>query len=235
MNKSSSYKRSLLISISLLLTAGQLTAQVSVNNPNMVSVTGWSDDTHYLIRNLDVNNNLLTYKVDIKTGSRTVVPATRSDRELLIESLPSGISVGMNDVISPDMKSVVISKDNDLYFFTRGDKELKRLTNDKAGEVNTRFSPDGKKIAYTKNKDLYVFDLSANKEIRLTTDASDKIYNGYSSWVYMEEILERRSHYAAFWWSPDGNKIAYLRTDETDVPVFTLNRLDEADGDSWTY
>ena len=71
---------------------------------------------------------------------------------------------------------------------------------------------------------------NANKEIRLTTDASDRIYNGYSSWVYMEEILGRDSHYAAFWWSPDGTKIAYLRTDETDVPLFTLNRLDEADG-----
>jgi dipeptidyl-peptidase-4 len=96
--------------------------------------------------------------------------------------------------------------------------------------VNARFSPDNKKIAYTKNKDLYVFDLIANKEIRLSFDASDRIYNGYSSWVYMEEILDRPSRYAAFWWSPDGNKIAYLRTDEADVPVFTLNRLDEADG-----
>jgi dipeptidyl-peptidase-4 len=96
--------------------------------------------------------------------------------------------------------------------------------------VNARFSPDGTKIAYTKNKDLYVYDLTGNKEIRLTFDASEKIYNGYSSWVYMEEILGRPSRYAAFWWSPDGNRIAYLRTDETDVPVFTLNRLDEADG-----
>ena len=93
-----------------------------------------------------------------------------------------------------------------------------------------RFSPDGKKLAYTKNKDLYVYDLALNKEIRLTSDASDKIYNGYASWVYMEEILGRASRYAAFWWSPDGTKLAYLRTDESDVPVFTLNRLDEADG-----
>jgi dipeptidyl-peptidase-4 len=46
----------------------------------------------------------------------------------------------------------------------------------------------------------------------------------------MEEILGRASQYAAFWWSPDGSKVAFLRTDETDVPVFTLNRLDEADG-----
>jgi dipeptidyl-peptidase-4 len=46
----------------------------------------------------------------------------------------------------------------------------------------------------------------------------------------MEEILGRGSRYAAFWWSPDSKTIAYLRTDETYVPVFTLNRLDEADG-----
>ena len=136
----------------------------------------------------------------------------------------------MNDVISPDMKSIIINKDNDLFCFTKGDKELKRLTNDKSPEVNVRFSPDGHKIAYTKNKDLYVYDLVGNKEIRLTADATDRIYNGYSSWVYMEEILERPSHYAAFWWSPDGSRIAFLRTDETNVPVFTLNRLDEADG-----
>ena len=74
------------------------------------------------------------------------------------------------------------------------------------------------------------YDLATGQETRLTFDASDKVYNGYASWVYFEEILGRPSRYAAFWWSPDGSKLAYLRTDETDVPVFTLNRLDEADG-----
>jgi dipeptidyl-peptidase-4 len=107
---------------------------------------------------------------------------------------------------------------------------MKRLTSDKVPEVNARFSPDGTRIAYTKNKDLYVYDLVKGNETRFTSDASDKIYNGYASWVYFEEILGRPSHYAAFWWSPDGTKLAYLRTDETEVPVFTLNRLDEPDG-----
>jgi len=128
------------------------------------------------------------------------------------------------------MKSAVLLRDNDLFYFLEGEKVLRRLTNDKSPEVNGCFSPDGKKVAYTKNKDLYVFDLFSNIEKRLTFDATERIYNGYSSWVYMEEILTRASKYSAFWWSPDGEKIAFLRTDETEVPVFTLNRLDEPDG-----
>lgn len=206
------------------------TAQMPQRGGNQVAIMGWTDDTHYQIRNFDPNKNLVLQSVDIKTGKGVVIPSLKSDRDILAQALPAGISLNMNDVISPDKKSAVITKDNDLFFFTIGDKELKRLTSDKIPEVNARFSPDGKKIAYTKNKDLYVYDLAESKETRLTFDASDKIYNGYCSWVYMEEILDRASHYAAFWWSPDGNKLAYLRTDETDVPVFTLNRLDEPDG-----
>jgi dipeptidyl-peptidase 4 len=205
-------------------------AQMPQRGGNQVAIMGWTDDSHYQFRNFDADKNLILQSVDIKTGKAVVLPPTKSDRELLAQALPAGISLGMTDVISPDKKSAIISKDNDLFYFTSGDKELKKLTNDKSPEINTRFSADGTKIAYTKNKDLYVFDLSSGKEIRLTFDATDKIYNGYSSWVYMEEILGRTSRYAAFWWSSDGEKLAYLRTDETDVPVFTLNRLDEPDG-----
>jgi dipeptidyl-peptidase-4 len=201
-------------------------------NGNQVAIMGWTDDTHYLIRTFDADKNLVIQTVDIKTGKGIIVPPAKSERDLLVESLPHGMSLSLNDVVSPDMKSALFVMDNDLFIFRIGDKDLRRLTNDKTSEVNSCFSPDGKKIAYTKNKDLYVFDLSGNKEIRLTSDASGKIYNGYASWVYMEEIFNRprTNPYAAFWWSPDGNKLAYLRTDETDVPVFTLNRLDEADG-----
>jgi dipeptidyl-peptidase-4 len=216
--------------VAILVQTSPAKSQMPQRGGNQVAIMGWTDDTHYLIRTFDADKNPVIQSVDIKTGKGVFVPPAKSDRELLSQSLPQGTTLTMNDVISPDMKSVLQMKENDLFFFEIGDKELRRLTNDKSAEVNYRFSPDGKKVAYTKNKDLYVFDLKNNKETRLTFDASDKIYNGYSSWVYMEEILGRPSRYAAFWWSPDGNKLAYLRTDETDVPVFTLNRLDEADG-----
>lgn len=205
-------------------------AQMPQRVGTQVAILGWTDDTHYQIRNFDADKNSVLQSVDIKTGKAVIIPDYKSDRELLAKALPEGITLSVNDAISPDKKSVVIIKDNDLFLFTVGDKDLKRLTNDKTPEVNVRFSPDGKKLAYTKNKDLYVYDLAKFSETRLTSDASAKIYNGYCSWVYMEEVLERSSHYAAFWWSPDGTKLAYLRTDETDVPVFTLNRLDEPDG-----
>jgi dipeptidyl-peptidase-4 len=223
-------KMPVLLLLLTLVLSFQLNSQMLQRGGNQIRITGWTDDNHYLIQTLDSDNKPVIRSVDIKTGKSVDVPPAKTEREALSESLPQGVTLGFNDVVSPDMKSVIFLKNDDLHYFTKGDKELRRLTNDKVPEVNARFSPEGGKIAYTKNKDLYVFDLINNKEIRLSFDATDKVYNGYSSWVYMEEILDRPSRYAAFWWSPDGNKIAYLRTDEINVPVFTLNRLDEADG-----
>jgi dipeptidyl-peptidase 4 len=230
---SSKRKSSILLCISiLLLNSGILTSygQMHRRMQSQFAVTGWADDSHYLFRTYDENKNLVTKSVDVRTGKSKIVFPEISPRDLISKLLPEGTTLSVNDVISPDSKNAILIKDNDLWFFTSSDKQVKRLTNDKSSEVNVRFSPDGRKIAYTKNKDLYYIDLTSGIETRLTNDASARIYNGYSSWVYYEEILERPSKYAAFWWSPDGNRIAYLRTDETDVPVFTLNRLDEPDG-----
>ena len=83
-------------------------------------------------------------------------------------------------------------------------------------------SPDGNYVAYTKNNDLYDVDIVARKEMRLTSDGSEVILNGYASWVYTEEILGRRSQYRSFWWSPDSKRIAFFRTDDSPVPVYTI-------------
>lgn len=229
--KKTSYLTSLLIvSLTILMTGASTSAQRPMRSSDQVAILGWTDDTHYTIRTFDTEKKPVIQNVDIKSGKSTLVPPSKSERDLINESLPAGTSLGMNDIISPDGKSAVIIKDNDLWLFNMGEKELKRLTSDEKPEVNARFSPDGRKLAYTKERDLYVFDIPSGKETRLTADASKDVYNGYAAWVYYEEILGRPSRYAAFWWAPDGNKIAWLRFDETEVPVFTLNRLDEADG-----
>ncbi|MDR2362435.1 MAG: S9 family peptidase [Prevotellaceae bacterium] len=105
------------------------------------------------------------------------------------------------------------------------------------GAVNPTWSPDSAYIAFTRDHDLYTFRLSDRREIRLTSDGSDVILNGHASWVYMEEILGRAGRYRAFWWSPDSRRIAFLRFDETPVPLFTITDSPTQDGyiETWRY
>ncbi|MDR3350562.1 MAG: S9 family peptidase [Prevotellaceae bacterium] len=90
------------------------------------------------------------------------------------------------------------------------------------GAVNPVMSPDSAYVAFTRRNDLYTVRLADRKETRLTFDGSDDILNGYASWVYMEEILGRAGRYRAFWWSPDSRRLAFFRTDDSRVPLFTI-------------
>lgn len=221
----------LLLICTLSLTwIGNAQAQFGQRDEKQPRIIGWTDDNNYLIQTMDADKKVIVQSVNIKTGKAVVVPYQKTDREKISDALPTGYTLGKTDAVSPDGKTAIITKDNNLYLFTLGATDVTKLTDDAAPEMNPTFSSDGKKFAFTRNRDLYYYDLTTKKEVRLTFDATDKIYNGWASWVYMEEILGRASRYAAFWWSPDGTKLAYLRFDDTQVPDFTLNRLDEADG-----
>jgi dipeptidyl-peptidase-4 len=162
---------------------------------NLNPVTGWSDETHYI--EMDLKKRQL-YAVDINSGARA-------------------------SYTPPPVSNVnVMVTDNDVYIQYGKDKP-KRLTKDDAEEKNPTLSPDGRYVAFTRNSDLYAVEVNTGKEIRYTTDATDVIYNGYSSWVYYEEILGRPTKYKAFWWAPDSKHLAFMRFDDTKVPMFPIN------------
>jgi dipeptidyl-peptidase-4 len=117
-------------------------------------------------------------------------------------------------------KSVGVSQ-NDI-FYSVGTQTPIRLTHDSIPEMNPTFSPDSQYIAFTRNNDLYTIHIESRKETRLTTDGSDVILNGYASWIYFEEILGRSSRYRSFWWSPDSKTIAFMRMDQSMVPMFPI-------------
>jgi len=223
-------KLTFILSIVILLSCNSLTAQRPGMNYNQPRLIKWIDDSHFLLQTYDEGKNSIIKNYDCKTGKSFIVTDYKSDATILREAYPEDFKPGADQVVASDNKAVIVSLENDLWYFRLGEKAARRLTNDSSQEVNVRFSPDNNKIAYTKNKDLYVYDLEANKEIRLTDDATDKIYNGWASWVYYEEILGRPSRYAAFWWAPDGSRIAFLNTDDSPVPVYTLNGLEDTDG-----
>ena len=90
------------------------------------------------------------------------------------------------------------------------------------GAVNLTYSPDSTRLAFTRDNDLYVLDIATGAEQRITNDGTDVILNGYASWVYYEEIFGRRTRYKAFWWSPDSQKLAFYRFDNSQVPMFPI-------------
>ncbi|HYF32899.1 MAG TPA: DPP IV N-terminal domain-containing protein [Chitinophagaceae bacterium] len=98
------------------------------------------------------------------------------------------------------------------------------------GEKNVTASPDGKWVAYTRKNNLYAMEVETKKEVQLTTDGNDSILNGYASWVYYEEILGRSGRYRAFWWGPDSKQIAYMRFDDSPVPIFPIYVVDGQHG-----
>jgi dipeptidyl-peptidase 4 len=161
------------------------------------TITRWVDNSHFLMI-----KDAKTFVVDAKTGIETayVSPVINKGTEVA--------------------KPEIITKNKDLYL--RKSSADVRLTNDTLPEINATLSPDNMYVAFTKNNNLYTVELATQKQTQITTDGSDVILNGYASWVYTEEIFGRPSKYRSFWWSPDGKKIAFFRTDDSPVAPFTI-------------
>ncbi|TMU55584.1 S9 family peptidase [Flagellimonas algicola] len=81
-------------------------------------------------------------------------------------------------------------------------------------------SPDGSAVAYVQNNNIYVFDLASRATKQITLDGSKgAIINGVTDWVYEEEFAFVR----AFAWNSNGSKIAFLRFDESNVPLYAMD------------
>lgn len=109
---------------------------------------------------------------------------------------------------------------SDFFAWETAENELRRLTRGPESEELPRFSPDGRRVAFIRENELYVTDLEGG-ELQLTTGGGPDLLNGKLDWVYQEEIYGRGNFYA-HWWSPDGSRVAFLQSDERDVPRFTV-------------
>ena len=156
----------------------------------------WLDDSHVLLA-----RSGKTYVLDCNNGTER--EATETEAKTADAS-----------------KAAAYLKSGDIYIKINGAET--QLTNDKDKKLNPTISPDNNYVAFTKNNDLYTINIATKKENRLTTDGSDVILNGYASWLYTEEILGRASTYRTFWWSPDSKHLAFFRTDDSPVPVYTI-------------
>ena len=103
------------------------------------------------------------------------------------------------------------------------DNAVRPVLRDAEAPRDASFSPDGQKIAYSDRNDLYVYDIASQTTRRITDDGAwNEVINGTTDWVYEEEFGATR----AYAFSPDSRRIAYLRFDESEVPLMEMMRFD---------
>ncbi len=87
------------------------------------------------------------------------------------------------------------------------------------------WSPTGDSIAFVYKNNLYIRKVNKHESnasgvtIQVTKDGGDSIFYGIPDWVYEEEIFGDSS---ALWWSPNGKFLSFLRTNDTNVPLFPI-------------
>lgn len=129
---------------------------------------------------------------------------------------------------SPDEKKILIAVNSnqifrhsfvaDYYIYDIASKSLNKLADYKVQEPS--FSGDNSKVAYVYENNLYVYDIAAKSAVQVTTDGKkNSIINGVTDWVYEEEF----AFVKAYEWNTAGDKIAFIRFDETEVPEFSMD------------
>lgn len=104
------------------------------------------------------------------------------------------------------------------YVYDLNSKQLTRVSEDKIQEPT--FTQDGSKMAYGFENNLYIKDLTNGSVTQVTSDgATNSIINGITDWVYEEEFAFVR----AFDWNKTGDKLAFIRFDESNVPEFSMD------------
>ncbi|XP_029314602.1 inactive dipeptidyl peptidase 10 isoform X1 [Cottoperca gobio] len=81
----------------------------------------------------------------------------------------------------------------------------------------------GQQLIYIFENNIYYQSDVKSNSLRLTSSGKEGIiFNGIADWLYEEEILQT---HVAHWWSPDGERLAFLVLNDSLVPNMALPRF----------
>lgn len=107
----------------------------------------------------------------------------------------------------------------DYYVYDILRKTLRPVSADGNQRCAT-ISHDGRSVAYVRDNNLYLSNLEYESYKAITDDGcKGKIIYGAPDWGYEEEFGVLNT----IRWSPDDSTLAYMRFDETDVPVYSFD------------
>jgi dipeptidyl-peptidase 4 len=179
----------------------------------------------YLKGKPDDQNTLDLWAADTKGGAlfRLVDSAALAPKETALseaeKSRRERMRISQHGIVEyhwdEQGRFILVPLDGDLYLAERSSGTVRRLTDTKSDEVDSKVSPKGRYVSFVRDQNLYAIDLADGKERALTTDGKDQI-----SWATAEFVAqEEMDRYTGYWWSEDDSKIALTRVDEFGVDI----------------
>ena len=223
-NRSTRRTASLLLGATLLFTAGRASAgneyaeiaRLKAMNETVRGIRSMNDGEHYT--RLEGN--------DI----RRYAYAEAGEGESLLPTPTPNLTISDYE-LSPDERSILIASGRQPIYrhsYTTSytllrDGRLTPILREAEAPRDASFSPDGRRIVYSDGNDLYAYDLETRQTRRLTDDGRwNEVINGTTDWVYEEEFGTTK----AYAFSPDGSRLAFLRFDESQMPLMEMMRYD---------
>ncbi|XP_070693812.1 inactive dipeptidyl peptidase 10-like [Pempheris klunzingeri] len=182
----------------------------------------WINDSEVIYRNSDghvIKFNILTNETEIVLTNTTFI----------------NFNVAKYSV-SPDLKYVLFAYDvKQVYrhsymasysIYNIHTREVWEL--DPPEVVNSvlqyaAWGVQGQQLIYIFENNIYYQSDVKSNSLRLTSSGKEGvIFNGIADWLYEEEILQT---HMAHWWSPDGERLAFLVLNDSLVPNMALPRF----------
>jgi len=185
------------------------------------SLQSLNNGEEYVVLNRNRENG--TTSIDVysyKTGEKTRTLLNSADLADIESFQDFKFSEDENKILlSTEVEPIYRRSSKDVvYVYDVASKDLMKVSEDKIQEAS--FSPDNSKLAYVFDNNIYILDLQSKEKTQVTQDGEiNSVINGITDWVYEEEF----AFVKAFAWNPTGEKIAFLRFDEVNVPEFSMD------------
>jgi len=192
--------------------------------PRLTEMRSMEDGEHYTMLN---EEKTCILKFSYKTGK---VVDTLFD---IKKSRENKIEVIDDYIISPSGHHILVWEEKEylyrrswqaeVYHYDIRRNYLKPISDNGGKIMCPVFSPNGRLCAFVRDNNLWIKKFDYDTEIQITKDgAFNKILNGQTDWVYEEEFTI--THLIS--WAPENNLLAFLKSDESEVPSHDMQVFD---------
>jgi dipeptidyl-peptidase-4 len=121
--------------------------------------------------------------------------------------------------LSPEGARVLLPLSGQLFLLERDSGAVRSLPLPGTDAVlDPRFSPDGRRVAFVHSHDVWVVAIDGGAAEPVTTGGTRELSHGLAEFVAEEEM----GRHEGYWWSPDGDRLAFAEVDVRGVERFAI-------------